>query len=1304
MNRILTTLIILTTWLSPLFAQHKNLLPAIPHYPDSTAILTPMDELMLQQVTRLKLSEAEQAISLPSSVNNATHPWMIPIFWQSGNECGQASSICYTLSYELLRRRNQDYMWGYDFQYPSRFAWNFCNKGENVGVNFMESWEVIRTAGTPTVNEWGGWYNTGEVTHWISGYDIYHNAMRNRITEMYAIPTNTEEGLLTLKHWLYDHLNGESSGGLANFYCTYRGNDYLSTIPAGSPQAGKHILTGFTTNVNHAKTIVGYDDDVRWDYNGDGLFTNDIDINGDGIVDMRDWEVGAVIFCNTFGPDFGDDGYCYLPYCKLASLPAEEGIWNTCVYVVQVKDEVFPQITYKATIQHTSREKIHVLAGVASNPAATHPEHTLDFYVFHNQGGDHYMQGSESPADKTLEFGLDVSPLLNYITPGQPSKFFLHVVETDTSNEADGLIVNFSLMDYTSGAEVEQAHPSTNVPIVNNDTTTLALTRSIYFSRPVIQDSLLPAMTAFSDYAHQLSATGGKPSYRWEVDRNFHIEEFTETFPVSAGQNVPLSDIHDGYAIIPLDFDFPYYGDRYNNLVVYADGYIAFHHQPANWPFLQHTDMQTAARRMICPFKCNLQNCSVYKQVTDDCIALYFTAKVAQQNGSSVNFVVRLYRNGTIEYLYGDMVYNSIPFWSALVRGDQQVLQHLPVSGVPASQIQHRSFRMTPWQLPQGLTLSPSGRISGKSTTAFSNHPCSVVCYDNNDVKDTKIVYISCDYESRLAVTSCKINGSENPYLYIGDTLHISIAVKNLDTIAYTGCNLRIQSNDPCLQWLDSTEYFGYIAPNNEYLLNGCATCILSPNTPAQHQIELELIVDNELSASHTTRTYIIHNYDILLQNYTIGNESQMFLTNDTVPVSFTLKNNGYALHNITLKSRYEDPNLLPLLDSIHFNELGLEAIFQFPTIIYANANFIQGTNTDAYLDVYIGNRLVSTVTVPILGERPCLGFEDGMVPSFTTGENTQPLWVIDTANAYTGQNSLVNGNISHNQSTTFQFTSTLSQAQEISFAFKTSTEAKYDWLYFYIDGEQKDRWAGVNDWTKISYLVSEGPHTFTWKYEKDYSVSSGEDKVWIDDICLMEPMAPSAPLSIQPSDIEVELGLYNHTTEEVELHYQNPSSEALLFVNHILDENGQQPVWVTCSSTHDFIESNDVRNIQLQFNSFDCIATDYEATLLIRFTGGYEEVPLRLRVHDDVGINGDNVGLQVRLYPNPTHNRCTIACEEQPIDHILLFDTFGRLLQNIPVHTTLQSIDLSSLPAGIYVIKTILNDQTTNLQRIVKQ
>ena len=164
---------------------------------------------------------------------------------------------------------------------------------------------------------------------------------------------------------------------------------------------------------------------------------------------------------------------------KLAETHSENaGIWNACVYVVQVRDEVFPQLTYKVTIKHNKRSQIRLRAGINPDLNANAPSKTIDFNVFNFQGGENYMQGGTTEADKTLELGLDITPLLNDIEPNIPYLFFLEVTESDPNGTGSGQIVSFSLIDYTNGGEEEISHPSQNTPIANNSTTYLTVQSS----------------------------------------------------------------------------------------------------------------------------------------------------------------------------------------------------------------------------------------------------------------------------------------------------------------------------------------------------------------------------------------------------------------------------------------------------------------------------------------------------------------------------------------------------------------------------------------------------------------------------------------------------------------------------------------------------------------------------------------------------------------------------------------------------------------------------------------------------------
>jgi hypothetical protein len=109
-------------------------------------------------------------------------------------------------------------------------------------------------------------------------------------------------------------------------------------------------------------------------------------------------------------------------------------------------------------------------------------------------------------------------------------------------------------------------------------------------------------------------------------------------------------------------------------------------------------------------------------------------------------------------------------------------------------------------------------------------------------------------------------------------------------------------------------------------------------------------------------------------------------------------------------------------------------------------------------------------------------------------------LWEITSADSYVGTTSMKAPEaLGNNQSCTIQ--TTVSGYSSLSFYWKVSSEANYDYLEFYIDGVRQDRIAGTVAWQQKSYTFSTGSHTVKWVYDKDVSVSSGSDCGWVDGV-----------------------------------------------------------------------------------------------------------------------------------------------------------------------------------------------------------
>jgi len=126
--------------------------------------------------------------------------------------------------------------------------------------------------------------------------------------------------------------------------------------------------------------------------------------------------------------------------------------------------------------------------------------------------------------------------------------------------------------------------------------------------------------------------------------------------------------------------------------------------------------------------------------------------------------------------------------------------------------------------------------------------------------------------------------------------------------------------------------------------------------------------------------------------------------------------------------------------------------------------------------------------------------FESGSLgPEWTTSGNAN--WTVSTTSPIAGSYSAHSGDIDDGEHTDLLLTLEFNAAGDISFRHKESTEGCCDDLVFYIDNVQQGSWAGSNGAMTATYPVAAGTRTFKWIYDKDLSVSSGSDTVWIDDI-----------------------------------------------------------------------------------------------------------------------------------------------------------------------------------------------------------
>ncbi len=1055
------------------------------------------DSLRLRQVPELKVKPSflHNRAPLPSSVDNSIYPYWRGIFWQSGCSCGQASSEGYVFTYEINRKRDLDATLD-ENRYPYSFTYNFLNIGNTVcGASWLESQDIIREAGIPSLPVNGGVMTDGSMRRWLDGYDKYYSAMQNRINNVYGIHVGSPEGLEILKNWLHNHLENSFYGGLAFFYANHV--NYPEVIPEGTPEAGKHIITGFS-NTSHAMTIVGYNDEVRFDYNNDGQYTNDIDITGDGIVDMRDWEIGAIKIANTYsgsvsgGPiNWADQGFCYVMYRVLAYHNAQGGLWDKRAYVSDVKASYSPLLTAKVNLTYDSRDKIKVMAGVSTDLSATFPEHIEEFPHFRFQGDALYMQGGDEETDKTIEFGLDLSELLNYVDSNQAAKYFLYIKEDDEDNEGTGQVNSFSIIDYTNG-ENEWVSPQSNVAIVDNGNTLLSVESTTNYSDVKIVNDTIPKAELNNPYLAQLTIEGGTAPYRWFPFFDYKITTLPHAFTPITGVNVS-----GGYSNVNLDFEFPFYGEKYNSGTVSEYGALMFEFEDANVPYDRDYSILMRYFKSIAPFYGYSSDANIRYQGNADSASVYWDATFDNQ---SVEYMITLFPDGTIYIDYGDGTTPDDPEWSAgVTKGDQISYQEFDFSGknFPAN----TRIILEPRPFPTGLDIDNTGLIFGTQTEEFEGDSIFVKVVDNNWLTSVKGFLFT---ERGLLFSNYQIETPNDSILEYGETAQISFDLSNIGESSVNNINLKLHTYDSLYTLVDSLDFLSTLSLGNVHTFNQAfefdVANVIPDNSPITFVLEAEA---DEISAFDTISFIVRAPLLELVNTEFIDGEDYILDPGETGDLVVTYKNvGGSAATNLT--ATYAPLDTYITINSISNDtkaELLPDSTWAVTLNITADGSTPEGSVSDLDSDIDGDKSYHSDNDIYVGIGLTIENWESGNTEQFPWGASGNADWFIDNTTMHEGNYALKSGEITHNEETVLSLVGTVATAGNLSFYKKVSSESNYDFLRFYIDSVQAGEWSGETDWTQHTFSLTAGLHSFEWKYEKDQSVSSGEDAAWLDYI-----------------------------------------------------------------------------------------------------------------------------------------------------------------------------------------------------------
>jgi len=136
-------------------------------------------------------------------------------------------------------------------------------------------------------------------------------------------------------------------------------------------------------------------------------------------------------------------------------------------------------------------------------------------------------------------------------------------------------------------------------------------------------------------------------------------------------------------------------------------------------------------------------------------------------------------------------------------------------------------------------------------------------------------------------------------------------------------------------------------------------------------------------------------------------------------------------------------------------------------------------------------------VPPPSPSDSECLSEALDVTLDFVTGGSSA--WFYQTLMFYYDGDAAQSGVISNNEDSWIQ--TTVSGRGVLKFYWKVSSEARFDFLEFYIDGVRQNRISGSVDWHEKTYTIPSGLHELKWRYVKDPYMASGSDCGWVDKV-----------------------------------------------------------------------------------------------------------------------------------------------------------------------------------------------------------
>jgi Peptidase family C25/Propeptide_C25/Peptidase family C25, C terminal ig-like domain/FlgD Ig-like domain len=461
-------------------------------------------------------------------------------------------------------------------------------------------------------------------------------------------------------------------------------------------------------------------------------------------------------------------------------------------------------------------------------------------------------------------------------------------------------------------------------------------------------------------------------------------------------------------------------------------------------------------------------------------------------------------------------------------------------------------------------------------------------------------------------------NGDE--LIDFGETILLSLDLGNIGFDAATAITAVLSINDPYITIISNTATCNFIAAGEIGIISGFSFQV-AENIPDMHAFQLDFAFTYDQGTNDALLNFTAHAPEIALGNLYIisdDNNNGRLDPGETADLELEILNNGSSVLQSVICMIYTNSEYITVSNTWSFiPEIYPNSSGTYPFLVSVSEDCPLGEVIYFSAEVTAGNQLSYTGSFSLNIGLNLEDFESGNLNTWEWVTSGDANWFISTEAPQEGSFCAESGDIGNSDISSISIELDVLYDDQISFFRKVSSEANWDYLFFYIDGQEIDSWSGTQAWAQVSYPVSAGSHELSWVYDKDGSVSSGSDCAWLDYIVFPAIGIPQPP-DMTCSNDEISQVIELNSTASQNFSISNTGGGTLYYYLSIAEtDRSIEGSTLTCDA-ETYIPGQTVTwNLEVYNNSSDA---EWLTDIIIDFPPGVSVISAT----DFTGASGD--------------------------------------------------------------------------------